>query len=348
MRLVFDLVDTRALIQVARERQIDTDGTLAEWLPSVNVADVQYRVVEVGRNNRAAAIRAFDTPAQIAARPGATERRGGLPAISHMLPLSESERMRLRRLAGIAAADDEVENAIFNDADIVTQNVNNRVELLRGEALSTGQNVINEGHVRQTVQHGIPGGNLVAAATAWTDPAADIYGDLSTWQELYVDSDGEEAGVILTSRRVLGLMLRNETIRQMIGNNTGTVADPGTLNNALAARGLPTIRTYDRKVEDAAGVAQRVIAQNRLLLLPTGGGDAGTDGRAIGETQFGITEEAGLLAGANPPQIDAEEAPGLVAVTLVQDHPVLTATLGTAIALPVIGRPKAVVSATVF
>lgn len=345
MQLVYDLVDTPELIATVRaiiERE--TQNRLRQYLPFRNVADIDYRFVQANRANHAASIRAFDTPAQRGRRPGATEKRGSLPAISEILDLTESERLRLRRLAG-GSLGNLVRDNIFADAANAAQAVANRFELLRGEVLTTGQIVIDEGGVNQVIDYELPAELDVAAAVAWTDTVnADIIGDLFTWLEAYNDQGNDGAGVLVTSTRTRGLMLRNEGIQRLVygPNAGGQIVTIEGLNQVLQAHGLPPVVTYDRKVEDAAGVEQRVIAEDRLLFLP-GTGDAG---RRLGETQMGVTEEAVTLAEAR--QISVDDAPGIVAVNLKQDHPVLTATLATAIGVPVLQNPNRLLTADVF
>lgn len=345
MDFIFDLVDTQELIATVREViERESVNQLRAFLPYRSVEDIDYRFFRGERTNHAARVRAFDTPAQRGRRPGASERRGSLPAISEMLDLTESERIRLRRLAGGDVAD-IIRDNVFNDAAITAMAVANRLELLRGEVLSTGQIVIDEGGVLQTIDYEVPAELQVAAATPWTDTAnADIIDDLFTWDEARKDHGNGDAGAMITSTRVRNLALRNEGIQRLVygANNVGQLVTVEQLNQVLAAHGLPPFVTYDRKVEDATGTEQRVIAEDMLIMVP-GAGDAA---RRLGETQMGVTEEA--LAAVDARAIAVDDAPGLVAVTLQQDHPVLTATLSTCIGLPVLQQPDKVLQADVF
>lgn len=347
MQIVYDLVDVQELTITARAvLERETQNRLRQYLPFRNVVDIDYRFVQTNRANHAASIRAFDTPAQRGRRPGASERRGSLPAISEILDLTESESLRLRRLVGDQTGiGGAVRDNIFADAAITAQAVANRLELLRGEVLSTGQIAIDEGGVLQTIDYELPAALNVAAAVAWTDTVnANIIGDLFTWLEAYNDHGNDGAGVILTSTRTLGLMLRNQGIQRIAfgPNASDRIVGPEALNQVLGAYGLPPVATYDRKVEDAAGVEQRVIAEDRLIFLP-GAGDAA---RRLGETQMGVTEEAVNAVGAR--QIGIDQAPGLITLPLKQDHPSLTATLSTGIGLPVLQAPKRLLTADVF
>lgn len=337
MRNVFDLVDTRELVATIRSLEFGRNE-LQRYLPNSEVVDIDFRLIRLDRLNRAAPIRAFDTPAPRGRRPGATEMRGALPPISEILDLTESERLRLRRLVGGGDVGDLIAEAIFNDAALSAAAVANRLELLRGEAMWSGMIVIDENGVAQAVDYEIPALNKVAAPIAWTATNADIVNDFFTWQEQYVDEAGDGAVEALMSTRARSLALRNAGVRDLVGTSAPQ-ATPQALNDVLEANGLPRIRVYDRKVEDATGVVQRVIPEDRVIFLP------GDDNR-IGETQLGVTEEAVTLVNAR--ELDLEDAPGLVAVTMVSDEPVRTSTKVAGIGLPVIDQPNRILTADVF
>lgn len=340
MRLVYDIVPPRLLTATIRQFPFG-ENRLQAFLPNRPVEDIDYRFTSGRRANRAARVRAFDTPAQIGRRAGLTESRGSLPSISDMLPLSESEHLRLRRLTGTEG--DLIRQGIFDDAYQAASAVANRIELLRGEALATGEIVIDEGGVQQAIDYGQPGDLQVAASTPWDDSAADILGDLLNWLEAYNDHGNDGAGTILTSTRIINLMLRNAEIRQLVhGSNGPQIVSIDALNGTLQAHGLPPVAAYNRRVHDANGEAVRVISEDTLLFLP----DTEDGQGRLGETQLGVPEEA--VQAVQAQQMAREDAPGLIAVTLRQDHPVLTATLVTSIALPVIEQPDRFLSAGVL
>ena len=347
MRTIYDLVDVAELTFTAREiLERETDNRLRAFLPYREVADIDYRFVRAQRANRAASIRAFDTPAQRGRRPGATETRGSLPSISEILDLTESETLRLRRLAGTPVGQ-AIRDNIFGDAALTAQAVANRLELLRGEVLSTGRIAIDEGGVVAEIDYQVPQDLVVSAPIGWdvladADPVTDLFG----WLEAYNDAGNDGAGVLVTSTRVRGLMLRSPVLRELArGPGSATsIVTVDELNRILQAHGLPLVWTYDRKVEDADGVEHRVIPEGKVIFLPGDGDQA----RRLGETQMGVTEEAVAAAESSQVQLTADDAPGLMVVPLRQDHPPLTATLATCIGLPVLSDPSRVLIADVL
>jgi hypothetical protein len=350
MRYVYDVFEFGDLTAYARDRLVDNAGRafLAQFLPDRNVQSIEYRTINARRSNRAASVRAFDTPAQLTRRGTLRDVRGKLPPISTMLMLSESEQITLRTIYGGAQNADiaeVLEDAIFDDVDNVVTEVFNRTELLRGEVLATGTVLLPE--LQQEVDYGVDPLNIVAAPTPWTDPTSDKYAHLMSLQDRFVDSaNGEEAGILIASRKVIQLMLTDPTIRALVGRKDAPVATLAEVNDAFVINGLPRVVRFDRRVEDANGVSQRIIPENTLVMLPAGGGEDGQAGSPIGETQHGITAEAGRFVrdGALAP----EEAAGLVVGLLEEDNPATDFTIGTTVALPVLSRPEALVASTVF
>lgn len=327
-----DLVDLRPVILAARQVR-DERNTLRDFLPAQPVEDVSYRLGRAQRLDQTVPIRAFDQPAIPIRRPGIVAVRGDLPAITPLELLTETDLNRAYRLAGLPVqAAPQVSAAAFRTA--VT--VDNTLELMRGQVLSTGViSIAADDGPPMSVDFGIPAGNKFGAATAWTSSAAPILADLEAWHEQYIESAGGPAGAILTSSRVVGLMLQNDQMRQALG--TGLIIRE-TLDQVLAGRGLPPIRTYDRSLQTESGKV-RVFPNNRLVLLPA------PDSTRVGTTQLGITQEA--VQQVERQVLAAGAAPGITVVTLVNDDPVQRAVKAAAVALPVIDDPESIVTATV-
>lgn len=342
MRLVFDVVDVPALVQFVREL-VFPQFSLSRFLPARTVEDIEYRIVRNKRSQvRVAKFRAFDAESPIGARPSVEDQRGALPPISEKMPLTEGERLQLERL--YRELNQRLVDQVFDDATLLAQRVQARLELARGEALSTGLITINEnGLLLDAIDYGIPAAHQVTPAVLFSDQVnADPLENLLDWQETYVSTNGFQPGVILTSTPVRANMLRNQKIRELVhgpASNAGVVSN-ADLGAVLEAHGLPPIEVYDRKVIDATGTEVRVIAEDRLLFLP------GENGQ-VGETQMGVTAEALELASQQDVDFSVEDAPGIIAVTYKSEDPVTRWTKAAAIGLPVIEDPDAILTADV-
>lgn len=298
--------------------------TLGQWLPNREVDDLEFRFTRGGDGLAdAATFRAYDAESPIGSRPGISRVTGELPAISRKIRLGEYERLRQRKL------DDAVGNAIMGDAERMVQSVAARLEVARGQALVTGKVTISENGVIAEADFGRAAGHTVTAAASWATSTTDIIGDLNTWRDTYVANTGEEPGTILTSRKIMGYMLRNDAFRELVSTMVGTpsLVTPDAVNATLSAHSLPSITTYDAQVR-VNGSATRVIADDKVLFLPAAGANQ------LGATLYGTTAES-----MEPEFGLAGSEAGIVAGAYSTKDPVAVWTKAAAIALPVLANP---------
>jgi hypothetical protein len=333
--IVYDLVDPQLLINYARafdNEVLRARFTLDTFLPNRNIEDLEYRIRQGTITDvDTAEYRAWDTPAPMTGRPGVTRIRGELAPVSRQIPLGEEESLRLRALE--RGNNDPIIDAVYDDVERMIRAVQARVELARGQLLSTGTVVINENNLTLTANFGLPGGHNVSAGTVWTNTgAATPLTDLLTWQDTYITDTGTAPSTLLMSMARLGNLYLNAEMRAAAAANGTT---PARINRDLvdaifAANGLPPISTYDVMVR-VNGVQTRVWPVDKVAFLPP-------PEEPIGNTFYGITAEAIKLRSKG--MIEGDAMPGVVAVVTENDHPVQTFTVGTAIALPVLPNPN--------
>lgn len=305
---------------------------LAQWLPNRTIDDLEYRYTRGGEGlTQAATFRAYDGESPVGSRPGVTRVTGELPPISRKIRLGEYDRLRQRR------ADQGIRDAILTDAERMTRAVAARIELARGEALYSGKIVLAENGVTATVDFGRASGHTVTAGTAWTTTAsATPIADLTTWRQTYIDSNGEPPGAIVTSQRVVSLMMRSTEIKGIAypaGANPGLVT-LAVINQVLESFGLPPVYVNDEQVR-VGNTATRVIPDDRLLFLPAPVAADDPEGTQLGATLWGTTSEA-----LEPNYSLAEgEEPGIVAGAYSTADPVVVWTKAAAISLPVLANP---------
>jgi hypothetical protein len=327
MLLNTDYIEPAELTGFARAAAQDLDinqFTLSRWLPNRLVDDLEYRFARGGEGlAEAATFRAYDAESPIGSRPGISRVTGELPPISRKIRLSEYDRLRQRKL------ENAVGNAIESDAERMVRSVAARLELARGQALVTGKVTLNENGVIAEADFGRTAGHTVTAAASWATASTDVIGDLNTWRETYVENTGQEPGSFLTSRRVMGYLLRNEAFRQLDATVAGTptIVTPESVNNVLSAHDLPPIVTYDARVR-VNGTAQRVIADDKFLMLPAVGSGE------MGATLYGTTAES-----MEPEFGLAGSEAGIVAGAYSTKDPVALWTKAAAIAMPILANP---------
>lgn len=345
-RIIYDYVDPALLTRYIREfdnEVLRNERLLETWLPAVENQTLEWKAPRNSRKDVDVALyRAFDTPPRMTGRQGVASIRGELMPLSRQIPLGEEEMLRLRALlqgGGLTGPNGDFVRAIFNDAELMIRAVQMRLELARGQVLTTGKFTLAENGLFLEADFGMKSSHKPVAAASWALAATDILSDLLAWTQLYVDDNGFMPATFLTARKVLGYMYNNTSLKNAAGFG-GSV--PARLNNemidaVLAANGLPPITLYDTTAR-VEGVQTRIIPDDKFLLMPP------TD-EPLGETQYGVTAEAIKLAEKG--LIVASEMPGIVAVGLENENPVQTFTLGTAIAVPVLPNPDLVIAADV-
>lgn len=327
MYLNSDYIDPATLTGYARASLADQEAnqfTLSQWLPSRDVDDLEYRFTRGGEGLiEAATFRAYDAESPIGARAGFTRVSGELPPISRKIRLGEYDRLRQRKLEA------EISNALYSDSERMVRSIAARLELARGDALVNGQVTISENGVIATVTFGRSGSHSVTTSTSWaTVASATVIQDLVSWCATYRTTNGVDPGVILISTQTLGYMLRNAELRTLAGSLSGTPAlvSQEQVRAVFAAHGLPPFRVYDAQVK-VSGSATRVIAADKVLLLPA-------DGSQLGATLLGTTAES-MEPGYG---LTGDEA-GIVAGVYKDDDPVALWTKAAAIGLPVLVNP---------
>jgi major capsid protein E len=331
-----DLIDPQELVGFARSLTFD-DITLDKYLPNREDMDIEYRFKKNQLiDEDSAEYRAWDAEAPIGKRQGVARVSGELPPISKKFRLNEEERLRLRMLNN--SDTDPIIDAIYDDARKAVRSIQVRLELARGQALTTGTVVISENGVVATVDFGRNGAHTQTAGVLWsTTASATPITDIQAWMAIYYANTGRYPTQMLISRRVLNLLLLNTALRNLFNTSVGA---PGQitvdqLQSLFSAYGLPAIVVYDASFRQNGSLV-RPIADNKVVFLPEGG---------LGNTFLGVTAEA--LVSAQSGVITTKQAPGIWCQTWSDNDPVGTWTLGTAVGIPVVGNPDLTFTATV-
>ncbi|MCC3333586.1 major capsid protein [Nocardia abscessus] len=298
--------------------------------------------VEIVKTNRAAKYRHWDGSPWVSARDTGSEKRVKMLPLGGQLSQGEYERRQIEfaNIGGTIQA--KLVNAVYNDLDNLTMQVFNRVELAWGDVLTDGVININENGVQQEVDFGIPGDQVVAPGTLWSDMTNSTpLTDLIAWSDVYEATNGTTPGRIATSQQVRRLVEQNKQIIDAVyGATQGkTRVTTAELNGLLESEGLPTFGTDYNSNFDVDGTSTRVLAANKLLFLPDNLGD-------LGFTAWGTPTTAMELQSRN---VQLETASGVVGVIVREDGiPFRKFTYVDAVALPILAQPKKLLVATVI
>ncbi len=348
MAIIDDYVQPVVLTGFVREVPVPGNLALSQFLPDRFIGDVEAAMDSLTRTNRAAKFRAWDSEVHVSKRDEFRRSKVKLPPLGSMLPIGEYERLMLERARTGGDNRDAYTEAIYNDAEQLTREVYNRMEIARGDALTDGKFTITDENGLKGLEadFGVDSSHLVTASTAWTDTAnASPLGNLKTWTDLFLDETGEMPGLALTSRRVINNLLLSQEIRDLYYRGDAVsggpnLLTPAQLNSVLVAYGYPAFVTYDTKI-DVDGTGTRVIPDDRVIFLPS-------DPSSLGYTAWGVTAESLELAAGQNPGMLFQELPGLVGYVLKDGNPLRVWTVVGAVGMPIITDPKRLVVADVL
>lgn len=332
MALWTDIIDPATLTGYARASLADYEarrGTLARWLPNREVADIVVRFVQ-GSSGLVdvADFRSYDAEPTIGKAPQGKRVSIELPALGQNIPVSEYNQLRQRNSN---PSDEAVLATIQRTTDVVARAVSDQIERLRGIVLQTGKATI-AGFMDE--DFGRAGGHTVTAGASWATSSTDALGHLTTWYDTYLATNGEAPGAIVTSTRVVRMMAALTQFATQLSNGASRPATLADVNATVQAAGLPPIYTYDRRVS-VAGSGTKVLADDKLLLLPAPVDTDDAEGTQLGATFWGQT----LTSTSADWDIADVDQPGLVAgVYRGEKPPMIAEVISDAVALPVLAN----------
>lgn len=345
MALVFDgPVTPDALTVFVREVPTPADQILNRLLPDRYFDRNTIDFAELTRTNRTARFRAYDGRLHVSERDASLTKQVKLPPLSTSVSMGELERLNLEMARTGGTNQAVIVNAIYDDATNLTREIQARMEQARGDVLVDGKfTLAGEGGLFMEADYGIPATHLVAPGVLWSTTAtATIIANVTAWVDVYVATNGFAPGGMVVSRRVLNYMLQNAELRSLAASLAGTpsLITRQTVDNALAAFGLPPILfTYDTVV-DVDGTSTRVVPDDRVIFVPPNVAD-------LGYTAWGVSATALELVNAAQSDLSFSEAPGIVGVVIKEGPPFREFTFVDAVGMPVLANPKLLMVADV-
>lgn len=308
---------------------------------------------DVTVTTRAAKARAWDAPPTPGRRDAFLVRRVKLPAVSQVLARGERDRLELERLRTGGQATAAITDAIYDDAANNARSVLARVEQMRGDVLLDGKVTIAELGGMEA-DFGMPSNHNVAAATAWTNPSADILGDLRAWAAIYRSTNGFNPGGMVISSTIFSGMLQNLAIRTLVaGAAIPAILAPEQFNSFLQAYSLPGVQhVYDAQVVDDSGTAQPILTPTKAIFVPPAGVE-------LGYTQWGMSATAlelqaagvdfGLFDQSGQPVFGGNGSAAGITAVIDKDvrPPYREAAYVDSTVMPVLARPRGLMVGTV-
>jgi Phage major capsid protein E len=335
MSLNEQYVDPVTLTGFVRAVPFPANFTLNQYLPDVTIGDIKAQIREIETTNRAAYFRSWDAETPITKRDGFTVSQVGMPPLGSKLILGEYERILIERLRTGGNNNGPIIEAIYNDAAIIAKEIRTRMEVARGQLLTTGKVTLRENGLMLEYDAGVPGGNFNSASAVWSDTTnADPILDIRTAVEEYEALNGMRPGVAVCSPAAYSYVLLNTKIRALAATLAGApaVVTRSQVNQVLGAHELPPLVSYAAKA-NVNGSDVDILDPTKVLFMPS-------NPRDLGYTGWGITAQGLMLAGGGNPRIAFSEAPGLVGVVETTGDATRIMTSVHAVGLPLLEQPK--------
>lgn len=279
---------------------------------------------------RAAKFRSWNTESDQTVFEGGQSAQGSLPPISRRYNVDEYSHLTL--IGGDLGAEFE------RKAEAIAAQIAMRFVEAAAEGIETGKMHIKERNLDFEIDYGRKAGLTATAPTLWSNPAADIIGDLEALRAVY----GSNPGRILVPLTVQRHLSRNAGIIQFA---LGRASDlPAQIPYAdalgvLAAFGFTNLFTNEERLIDHDGVERTLFSQERVLFLPSGNDAFATaqGSGPLGTLDLGITSEAiepdnglGRRAGVVSGAYKTEDPNGFDVLVAAIGLPVITAADRTA------------------
>lgn len=349
-----DFIEPEVAISLARNEladfEINSGSSLAGYLPSQEVADVEYEIEKNSNDLITAANWRMFGGNTTSERWGEGEKaRGRLMPLSRNFILEEETRLRMRN---------DSHNAIrLETATLVrraARAIALQVNLQRANALVNGRvDIFGSGGLRQTVDFGRKAEFNVTAPTLFTDPASDPIAYIEALVDLYELENGFRPAEMLMSTAVRRAIFSNPKVSVMATNNKEATrrATDGEVNALLEMYGLPPIKIIQNnrvKVDnlDTGQTEVRSLLPEDSIIFTAGQGDPREPNSSIyGRTLWGKT-----LSADTPEFRSASEMglPGIVAAVIEEGWPSHLEVIADAIVMPVVYSPNYTLKAKVI
>tara|TARA_R110002020_G_scaffold318905_7_gene534542 strand:- start:1993 stop:3267 length:1275 start_codon:yes stop_codon:yes gene_type:complete len=223
-----------------------------------------------GKNNRVAAdIVAMDSDLPLKSRGSMETYNGKIPKVGLQRYLTESQLSELDILISKNVPESTIAAKIFDDYMSNVTGAREKVEYMLHQAMSNGLVEIPNDENTGTsirVDFGIPDANRYGVTKVWSDPTADIAGDLERIYEKSVDM-GDNIVLARMDRKTFNYIKKNESVIALYKGSINASNDSAVTLNADKITELFqseynfAIQVIDRSFEiEKNGVTQNVRA----------------------------------------------------------------------------------------
>ena len=274
---------------------------------------------------------AFDVKAIPRKRMGFTSLSAEMPFFKESKYIDEELRQQLNMVleTGNQVYIDAVINRIFDDEMELLEAARAQRERMRMMLLTTGVIAMESNGQVNEWDYGFPSDHKVTVTKNWSDPTADIIGDIRAGIEKIEEDTGVTVTRAICNNKTFGYLRNNNQIRLSIDpeNNGARYLSDAKILQFLADEVDIVVQKYNKQYKDESEETQKYVPDDVFVLIPDGD---------IGTTWFGTTPEQSDLmsnqvgAGTRVSIVDT----GVAVTTMAQADPVTVETKVTMICLP--------------
>lgn len=327
---LFDFLSSDNMVAYWIEKHVNEQPLLGETLfPARKQIGIKLDWVK-GASGQPVALRlsAFDSKSIRRDREGIEQYTTKMPFFKESMYIDEEMRQLLNMYAAAnnTALAEQIISKIFDDQVKLIDAALISVERMRMEALTTGVITLASNGQGYTYDFGVPAEHKDTVNTSWSDPTADVIGDV---QKIVDDMKAE--GVTITraicNNSVAKALRSNNAIKNQIyvlaGGSIASVTAERVLNYIYEETGV-SFYVYDNVYVAEDGQAHKYVADDTVVFMPEGN---------LGYTNFGTTPEESDLLASTAAQVALVN--NAIAVTNHVEHdPVLVETKVSMISLP--------------
>lgn len=335
---IFELVTAKNIAQFWLEKNLNTQPLLGETLfPNVKEIGVKLEWIK-GAKNQPIGLRlsAYDSKSIRRDRKGLDKYETEMPFFKESMYIDEELRKNLNMLVQTNNEQliNQVLTKIFDDEIHLINASYIAVERMRMEALTTGTIKLSSNGQSYSYDYGVEAEQKKTVVKSWSDPEADILGDIISYVE-EMRAKGVEIKRAIVNSSVAKNFRTNTAIKNAVyvsANGTVNVTTARALDYIFNETGV-SIYVYDNVYVNDEGKSVKYVPDNTMVLLPEG---------ELGNTHFGVTpEESDLM---NSLAADVELVNGAIALTTHKEHdPVTVETKVSMVALPSFERANEII-----
>ncbi len=339
MKTIYDLIDSKAIALYWNNIYSNSIPYLGTALfPDKKKLGLKLEFLKGFRSLPIALMpSAFDTKPTLRGRIGVKDFSTKMPFFRESMKLNEEDRQQLLMFQEMANNQyaKQLMSTIYEDRANLVSGALVQSERMRMSLLVDGTIDISapskSGVVVNYKYNYDPQGEWVdsntdTVATDWSDPGADIYGDINKLKK-----DAQARGILLTraicTTKTWSYICKNEAIKKdmnPVGYQNIIISDADVRRYLVEKLGV-TFTIYDKMYKNENGEDKQFYPDNYVTFLPTG---------TLGNTWYGTTpEEADLLGGNKDADVSIVNT-GIAILTKKESLPVNLITSVSEIVLP--------------